>query len=250
MSLRRLVYPFLFFLLILPSTFADTGVAAVAGEWTAEEIRAILAERIDEHEKSVGIAIGLIDEHGSTVVGYGKLSTTDDRTPDGKTVFEIGSISKVFTSILLADAVKRGTIGLNDPVQKFLPESVRVPARDDTAITLYHLSTHTSGLPRMPDNFAPADPTNPYADYTVEQMYEFLARAELTGRPGENAAYSNFGVGLLGRILARQAGSDYETLVRKRIAGPLKMNDTVVTLTPKLEERMAQGHDASLAPAA
>ena len=92
MSLRRLVYSFLFFLLILPSTFADTGVAAVAGEWTAEEVRAILAERIDEHEKSVGIAIGLIDEHRSTVVGYGKLSTTDDRTPDGKTVF--GEISQ------------------------------------------------------------------------------------------------------------------------------------------------------------
>ncbi len=249
MSLRRLVYSFLFFLLILPSTFANTGVADVAGEWTAEEVRAILAERIDEHEKSVGIAIGLIDEHGSTIVGYGELSTTDDRTPDGKTVFEIGSISKVFTSILLADAVKRGTIGLDDPMQKLLPESVRVPTWDDTAITLYHLSTHTSGLPRMPDNFAPADPTNPYADYSVELMYEFLSRAELASKPGARAAYSNYGAGLLGHILALQAGSDYETLLRKRITGPLKMKDTRIALTPKLEARLAHGHDATLEPA-
>ena len=248
MSLRRFISSFIFVLLLLVSSFA--GAAAVAGEWSAEEVRAILAERIDEQEKSVGIAVGLIDEHGSTVVGYGKLDATDDREPDGKTVFEIGSISKVFTSILLADAVRRGTIGLEDPVQKFLPDSVLVPVRDDTAITLYHLSTHTSGLPRMPGNFAPADPTNPFADYSVEQMYEFLSGAELTGKPGAKAAYSNYGVGLLGHVLALQAGSDYETLMRKRIAGPLKMKDTRIVLTPALEKRLAHGHDAALQPAA
>ncbi|MCP3978550.1 MAG: serine hydrolase [bacterium] len=249
MSFRRLVSSFLFVLLVLSSTFAVTAVAAVAGEWTADEVRAILAERIDEQEKSVGIAIGLIDEQGSTVVGYGKLGATDDREPDGKTVFEIGSVSKVFTSILLADAVQRGKVGLNDPVQKYLPEEVLVPVRDDSAITLYHLSTHTSGLPRMPDNFTPADPTNPYADYSVEQMYEFLPRAELAGKPGADAAYSNYGTGLLGHVLALRAGSDYETLLRKRIAGPLKMKDTRIVLTPELEARLAHGHDAALQPA-
>jgi CubicO group peptidase (beta-lactamase class C family) len=224
--------------------------AAVAGEWSQEQVRAILAQRIDEDEQSLGIAVGLIDEHGSTVVGYGALSETDTRQPDGKTVFEIGSITKVFTSILLADMVRRGKLSLDDPVQKFLPESVRVPLRNDTPITLYHLATHTSGLPRLPTNFAPADPTNPYADYTVEQLYEYLSVAQLTGTPGETAAYSNLGVGLLGHILAEQAGSDYETLVRKRIAKPLKMTDTVVTLTPELEKRLAQGHDLALEPAA
>ena len=219
-------------------------------EWSPEEVRAILAERIDKHEKSVGIAVGLLDERGSTVVSYGKLSKTDEKEPDGKTVFEIGSITKVFTSILLADFVGREKVRLDDPVQKFLPDSVRVPSRDGTVMTLYHLATHTSGLPRMPDNFAPADPTNPYVDYTVEQMYEFLSGAELTGKPGASAAYSNYGAGLLGHILALQAGSDYETLVRKRIAGPLEMTDTVITLTPELENRLAQGHDATLEPAA
>jgi len=229
---------------------ALTSSAAGGAEWSVERVRAILAERIDKHEQSVGIAVGLIDEKGRTVVSYGQLSKSDEREPDGKTVFEIGSISKVFTSILLADMVLREKVRLDDPVQKFLPESVRVPSRDGAVVTLYHLSTHTSGLPRMPDNFAPADPTNPYADYTVEQMYAFLARVELTGRPGAKAAYSNYGAGLLGHILALQAGTSYETLVRERIALPLKMTDTVITLTPKLEERLAQGHDEALAPVA
>ncbi len=171
---RRPSPSFLVFLLVVPLT------VAVAGEGSPEQVRAILVERIDEQEKSVGIAVGLIDERGSTVVSYGRLSKTDERVPDGKTVFEIGSISKVFTSILLADMVRREKVGLDDPLQKFLPDSVRVPVREDTAITLYHLATHTSGLPRMPDNFAPADPTNPYVDYSVEQMApeahrEFLA---------------------------------------------------------------------------
>ena len=239
---RRCFLPFLVVLLVLPLTLA------VAGEWTPEQVRAILAERIDEHGKSVGIAVGLIDERGSTVVGYGRLSETDERVPDGSTVFEIGSISKVFTAILLADAVERGKVGLDDPIREVLPDSVEVPTRDETEITLYHLTTHTSGLARMPDNFAPADPANPYVDYTVEQMYEFLSGAELSGKPGDNAAYSNFGAGLLGHILALQAGSDYETLVRKRISGPLKMKDTVITLTPKLEERLAAGHGVALEP--
>ncbi len=246
MSSRRL----LSLCLLTVLTLMLSSAVAAGGEWNADEIREILVERIDEHGKGVGIVVGLIDEQGRTVVSHGKLGDDDDRELDGKTVLEIGSVSKVFTATLLADAVLREKVGLDDPLQKLLPDSVQVPTRDDTAITLYHLATHTSGLVRMPTNFAPADPANPYADYTVEQMYEFLSGTELTAAPGENATYSNFGTGLLGHVLALQAGSDYETLVRKRIAGPLKMKDTRVTLTPKLTKRLAQGHDAELAPAA
>ncbi len=188
MHLRRLIPSFLLLLLLLILPAA----VAVAGDWNAEDVRAILAERIDEHEKSVGIVVGLIDEQGRAVVSYGNLGKTDDREPDGKTVFEIGSVSKVFTATLLADAVLREKMGLHDPLQKFLPDSVQVPTRGETAITLYHLATHTSGLVRMPDNFAPTDPTNPYADYTVEQMYAFLSGAELTAAPGESATYSGY----------------------------------------------------------
>jgi CubicO group peptidase (beta-lactamase class C family) len=223
-------------------------VALAADRWSEAEIRAILGDRVDRAKQSVGIVVGLIDDQGRLVIGHGRCGPDKEAQPDGDTVFEIGSVTKVFTATLLADMVRDGKLALQDPVQKFLPESVRVPVRGDKQITLYHLTTHTSGLPRMPSNFAPADPGNPYADYSVQQMYEFLEGHELARDPGEEAEYSNFGAGLLGHALALQAGTDYETLVRKRISAPLGMTDTTITLSPAQRKRLARGHDGSLTP--
>ena len=214
------------------------------------EIRRILTERIDEEHRSVGIVVGVVEPGGRRVVGYGRLATDDDRRPDGDTVFEIGSITKGFTSIVLADMVQRGEVALDDPVQRLLPADVRVPTRNGTAITLLHLATHSSGLPRLPDNLDPADPANPYADYTVAQLYAFLSSHELGRDIGEAVEYSNLGVGLLGHALATRADSDYETLVRDRVLGPLAMLDTSITLTPAGRDRLATGHDRALDPVA
>src|SRR5262245_66523377 len=104
---------------------------------------------------------------------------------------------------------------LGDPVQQYLPASVRVPVADRTPITLEHLVTHTSGLPRLPDNFAPADASNPYADYTVTQMYAFLSGHKLR-RPPEQWEYSNFAMGLLNHVLALHPGTTYEQLLTDR----------------------------------
>lgn len=224
-------------------------VVALASVGSSEaEIRAILADRVDRAKQSVGIVVGLIDEEQRIVIGHGRRSLDDETPPDGDTVFEIGSVTKVFTATLLADMARDGKLSLQDPVQKLLPESVRVPTRGERPITLYHLTTHTSGLPRMPDNFAPADHGNPYADYSVERMYEFLAGHELARDPGAQADYSNYGVGLLGHVLALHAGMDYETLVRRRITDPLGMTDTTITLSPAQRERLAHGHDGDMKP--
>jgi len=212
------------------------------------EIREILEERVDQYQKSVGIVVGLIDERGSRVVSYGKLAHGDSRPLDGNTLFEIGSVTKVFTTILLADSVERGELDLDDPIAKFLPGSVRVPAKDGKEITLRHLATHTSGLPRIPDNLVAADPTNPYAEYTVDQLYTFLSGYELTREIGAVPVYSNLGVDLLGHVLALHAGVDYEALVSSRITQPLDMRDTVITRTPEQKERTAQGHSWRLTP--
>ncbi len=139
------------------------------------EIEAILRDRIDIGKQSVGIVIGIVDEKGPRIIRYGKLSRDSDRTVDGDTVFEIGSATKVFTGLLMADAVERGEMKLDDPISKYLPSSVKIPTRNGRQITLLDLATHTSGLPRLPDNLAPKDWNNPYADYTVEQMYAFLS---------------------------------------------------------------------------
>ena len=144
--------------------------------------------------------------------------------------------------------VQRGEVALDDPVAKYLPPSVKMPQRNGRSITLVDLATHTSGLPRRASNFLPQDPQNPYVDYSVEQLYQFLSTYQLTRDIGSQYVYSNVGGGLLGHVLARRAGMDYETLVRSRICEPLGMKSTRITLTPALQERLAVGHNAQMEP--
>ena len=212
------------------------------------EIRKILVDRIDVQHQSVGIVVGVIGPEGRRVISYGSLEKGDPRPLNGDTVFEIGSATKVFTSLLLADMVQRKQVALDDPVAKYLPPTVKMPERNGRAITLVDLSTHTSGLPRLPENMKPKDPGNPYADYSVEQLYQFLSGYQLTRDIGSKYEYSNLGGGLLGHALARRAGMDYEALVESRICGPLGMKNTVITLTPEMKARLAVGHNAALQP--
>ena len=215
-----------------------------------DEIREILVKRIDQQKQAVGIVVGVIEPNGRRVVAYGNLAKGDPRTVDGDTIFEIGSITKVFTSLLLADMVNRKEVALDDPAAKYLPENVRMPERNGKSITLLDLSTHTSGLPRLPSNLKPKDPRNPYADYSVDDLYQFLSGYTLPRDPGSEFEYSNLGAGLLGHLLACRAGTDYESLIRSRITQPLGMPDTGITLSSSMKQRMATGHNAMLAPVA
>jgi serine-type D-Ala-D-Ala carboxypeptidase/endopeptidase len=208
------------------------------------EIRALLGPRIGDHP-GLGIVVGVIDATGRrTIVSAGTAGERSTRPLDGRTVFEIGSVSKVFTAALLAEMVGRREVALTDPVSRLLPPSVRVPARDGREITLETLAAHTSGLPRLPTNLKPANPENPYADYSVEQLYQFLAGYELTRPIGETYEYSNLGVGLLGHALALKLGKSYEAAVTERVLAPLGMKDTRIALTPDMQSRIAQGHGA------
>ncbi len=214
----------------------------------SSDIRPILENRIHLGKKAVGMVVGTIDEKGRAVIGYGKLAKDRDQTPDGDTVFEIGSITKVFTSLLLADMVERGEVKLDDPVSKFLPPTVTVPSRNGRQITLLDISMQISGLPRLPDNMKPADPANPYADYDPPKLYEFLSHYKLTRDIGEKYEYSNLAVGLLGHALALKAGMSYEKLVRTRILEPLGMTSTSITLSDSEKSRLAAGYDQGLSP--
>ncbi len=108
------------------------------------EIKQILIERIDRQQQGVGMVIGTFGPAGRSIVSHGRFGTFHTRRVDGDTVFEIGSITKVFTALLLADMARRGEVSLYDPVAKYLPGSVRVPARAGRQITLTDLATHTS----------------------------------------------------------------------------------------------------------
>ena len=210
------------------------------------DIRQILVNRIDKEKQGVGIVVGVIDAKGRRVVAYGSLEKGDARPLDGDTLFEIGSITKVFTALLLTDMAQRGEVKLDDPISKYVPATAKIPQRNGQQITLVDLATHTSGLPRMPANFSPKDPANPYIDYTEDQLYAFLSSYELTRDVGIKFVYSNLGFGLLGQGLARRAGTDYESLVESRICEPLGMKSTRITLTPEMERRFAAGHSSDL----
>jgi CubicO group peptidase (beta-lactamase class C family) len=191
------------------------------------------------------IVVGIVDGSGEHYFNFGRTSEKGTSVNE-HTIYEIGSISKVFTATLLAQNVIEGKVKLDDPIKKYLPADVKVLAREGKEITLGNLSDHTSGLPRLPDNMSPADPANPYADYTVEQMYDFLSRHQLSRDPGEAYEYSNFAQGLLGHILALHAGVSYEKLMASRIAEPLGMKETKITLDEKMKKDLATGHSGGM----
>lgn len=222
-------------------------IAAADEPSLADRIDA-LAQPLVDNEYVVGMSVGVAV--GDTVVfrGYGRMGGDDARVPDERTVYEIGSISKTFTGVLLADASLRGEVKLDDPVALHLGDNVKIPNRGDKTITLSQLSTHTSGLPRMPSNFAPADPNNPYADYTPLRMFTFLASHELRRDPGTKREYSNLAVGLLGHTLARRTDTTYEKLMIDRIARPLGMADTTIALSKDQRGRLASPHNADGEP--
>ncbi len=210
------------------------------------EIRKLLVQRIDEYHQGVGIVAGFVEPGGRRIVAYGALDKGDLRPLDGNTVFEIGSVTKVFTALTLAEMARRGEVALSDPVAKHLPADVKVPRRGNRQITLEDLAAHTSGLPRMPANFEPKDPASPYTDYTADLLYRFLSSYELPREIGSLYEYSNLGAGLLGHALARRAGMDYEALILARICQPLGLADTRIALSPEMKSRLAVGHNDKL----
>jgi D-alanyl-D-alanine-carboxypeptidase/D-alanyl-D-alanine-endopeptidase len=221
---------------------APVGVPA-QGHFPSTEDAQLMLRYLVEDGETPGIVLAFIDEDGSTrVLQYGDAGP-DTRPLGRRSVFEIGSITKTFTAALLADMVARGEMSLDDPVQDYLPEGVTMPGWEGRPITLMDLSTHHSGLPRMPDNFEPADPENPYADYTTERLYAFLSSHQLRREPGSEYEYSNLAVGLLGHVLELATGRPYETLVRERILQPLGMTTTGITLEGDLATWMTTGHN-------
>lgn len=205
-----------------------------------DSVRAHVRARVDAGW-APSIVVGVVDSAGARYFAYGRAAVDGGNSVDQRTVYEIGSLTKAFTGVLLADMAVRGEVALDDPVRRYLPDSVRVPGSDSQPITLRLLSAQRSGLPRMPGNFAPADPANPYADYDAGRLYAFLNEHTLTRAPGATYEYSNVGVGLLGFALARRAGTTYEDVVSRRILAPLGMTGTMITLSDAARARLAQG---------
>lgn len=202
------------------------------------EIQVLLDEAVSSG-RTKGVALGILRPDGSRRLLSAGIAGAKIGAVTPEHVFEIGSITKTFTGVLLAEAVRRGEVALEDPVAKHLPAGTRVPTRGGKEITLLDLATHRSGLPRMPAEWTAPDPENPYASYRPEDVLQFLATHELAHDIGTQR-YSNYGAGLLGLALVRAAGAkDYKTLVKTRILQPLKLRDTSFQ---RPERGMSVGH--------
>lgn len=192
---------------------------------------------------SVGIVRG--DEIGR--FGFGRVSENDESVPDEKTVYEIASISKVFTGTLLAEMAARKELGLDDALEDFLPEGISVAKISERRMTLRDIATHRSGLPRLPENFweiAAESPEDPYVPFTVPALFESLDKCKPQREPGKAYEYSNFGFAVLGTVLARCKETTYEKLLYERVLRPIGMESTKMDIDDSMKKRLAPGHDA------
>jgi CubicO group peptidase (beta-lactamase class C family) len=223
--------------------FAVCSCGAPAENFT-NAIHTYLQQRSEVEKRDGGIAVGILDEHGSSIVTYGKLDNATDRAVSGDTVFRIHSMTTTFTGLLLEDMVERGSMKLDDPVAKYLPKSVQMPTYEGKRITLHHLVEETAGLGGLSSsNLEPSPADNPHSDYTVEKMYALLSGTKLTCAPGTRYVHGGVAMGLLGHVIALKAGTNFESLVEDRICRPLKMDSTRFTLTPELKSRLATGYN-------
>lgn len=225
----------------LITTFLITAANIVFGQIPIDSIKAIIRQEV-ANKRSKSIIVGIVDANGRQIFAEGKLSDIDPTLPDGNTIYEIGSITKVFTSLLLADMSLKHQLNLNDPISKVLPKKVKTPVRNGKEISLLSLATHRSGMPRFPYNVDPKNLDQPYIDYTVDKLYEYVSNFEPPYDIDSKWRYSNVAYGVLGNILTLAAKKDFETLIKEEICGPLKMNNTVISLTAKQKSNLAIGH--------
>jgi serine-type D-Ala-D-Ala carboxypeptidase/endopeptidase len=212
-----------------------------------EAIRQMLSTRVDSQRQATGIVVGVIDAKGPQIISHGTMGLSDKRPVNGDTVFDVGSITKVFTALLLAEVAQHGEVSLDDPAAKYLDaKKVKLPERGGKKITLVDLATHTSGLPLRPTNLVSKDPNDKYRGYTVDLMYECVSSFTLPRDIGTKYEYSNLGYGLLGHVLEKRMGTTYAKLVESRITQPLQMKDTRIDLTPAMKSRMAAGYNNEL----
>lgn len=198
-----------------------------------------------ENHKNAGISVGIIYGSETFTKNYGVKDLQSNLPPDANTIYEIGSITKVFTATALAKLAIEEKVDFNDTIEKYLPKEQKTPIFNGQKIKLIHLATHTSGLPRLPSNIMPYlifNAEDPYANYDAKRLYDFLSGYDLKKEPGKINEYSNLGMGLMGQLLVNKHGGNYETLIQETISKPLKMNNTFVNFSKENRKNSAQGY--------
>ncbi|MCM5661552.1 serine hydrolase [Galbibacter mesophilus] len=187
------------------------------------------------------IAIGVLDSTGTHYYVHGFKNLEQKVKADENTLYEIGSITKTYTGLLLAKGITEKRMSLKDPANKFLPDSIKLTDKKGVDVTLQSLSTHSSGLPRLPDNLKPKNQMDPYANYSRKEMFTFLAHY-IPKSVDKNFSYSNLGVGLLGEILAMERKQSYTASLQNEILSPLKLDNTFLKVSETQTENLAKGY--------
>ena len=222
-----------------PARPADSGAHRVQ---VAAQVQPLL-----DAELVTGLVVGLYDAGQAEIYGFG--AGPNHAPPDGATLFELGPVTKIYTSLLLADAVQRREVELDAPLADLLPLGVTVPVRDHVAITLKHLALHSAGLPRLPPSLvAHSGDPDPYAHYGEDALYKDLIQTQLEATPGTQVSYSNFSSGVLGFALGRKLGGGYAKQLTERVLRPLGLTDTFLTVPAAAASRRASGSNEDLAP--
>ena len=205
----------------------------------SDSVKKTIQENVD-NGKHQSLFVGIIDGNHVDYYHYGTVEK-DGKEIDENTVFEIGSISKVFTTLILADMIEKDEVSLDDPIDKFLPNAIKTPSKDGKKITLYDLARHTSGLPVFPDDF-PIFDVNKQQEYDREKMYDYLSRFEPSREIGSQYEYSNIGGSLLGHVLSLQAEKEFEKLLKEKVLDELEMTSTCIKQCEHIKKQFAKPH--------
>ncbi len=238
-----------FLLSIFFLSYAATAFSQIAE--MPPQVDELAAEYFGENKPIVGGVLGIVDGQKYYAKGYGRVSRGGEEVPDIDTIYEIASLSKTFTGVLLGEMSVRGELSPDDTLDRFVPPGIRVPRYDGETVTLRQLATHSSGFPRLPPDFwdiANVTPDDPYRNYTSEKIERFLDTYVSTVAPGSRYEYSNLGAAVLGYAVEKKTGKTYERLIQERICKPLGMTNTAVVLTETMRERLAPPYDGKKQP--
>jgi D-alanyl-D-alanine-carboxypeptidase/D-alanyl-D-alanine-endopeptidase len=212
------------------------------------DVAQILGDRIGRDQANVGIAVAIVEDGQTRFISHGTVALDDPTAVDEKTLFEAGSITKTFTSLLLAQLALTSVIDIDAPISAYLPEGTVLP-KSEQPITAFTLATHTAGLTGLPQSISGKGLDNPYEDASREAFFSWLAETDLARPVGEAFEYSNAGAALLGVAMEEASGVSYSELMRTLIFEPLGMSSSHIQLAGATIEGMAQGHDAAREPA-
>ena len=187
------------------------------------------------------IAVGIADSTGTYYYVHGLKDVANKLKADENTLYEIGSITKTYTGLLLAKYNVTDSLDLTTPVNNFLPDSIILTDKKGVDVTLKSLSTHSSGLPRLPNNMDLQNQLNPYAEYSRKDMYTFLSHY-IPKSVDKKFEYSNLGAGLLGDILSIYKKDSYKNLLQKEVLSPLALKATFLNIPTTQTENFAKGY--------